>query len=166
MKIGGVELKGPNMEVIVFPRPDGNIVIKAQTVKNFKEFEALVKVPEPGGVRTKQGFQKDYKAQSYLDALALYEKQRFAYMCIKSLEPSEIEWEKTDISNPSTYLGWEDELNDAGLSEIEINKITLAITIANSVDERKMQAARDAFLLGLEEEESNTSGPQTELQST
>ena len=55
---------------------------------------------------------------------------------------------------------------EAGLSEIEVNKITAAINLANNVDERKMQAARDAFLLGLEEAESDTSGPQTEPQST
>lgn len=166
MKIGGVELKGPNIEIIVFPRPEGNIVIKAQTCPNFKEFDALVQMPQPGGVRTKDGFKKDYKAQSYIESLEIYERQRFAYMCIKSLEPSNIEWEKTDITKPSSYLGWEEELMEAGLSEIEVNKITAAINLANNVDERKMQAARDAFLLGLEEAESDTSGPQTEPQST
>jgi hypothetical protein len=166
MKIGGVELKGPNIEILVLPRPDGDIVIKAQTIKNFKEFESMVNVPQPGGARTKDGFKKDYKAKSYLDAVEHYERQRYAYMVLKSLEPSEIEWEKTDLGDPSTYLGWEEELQEAGLSEIETNKITALVNDANSLNEVKLQAARDAFLLGLEVEESDTSGPQTEQENT
>lgn len=162
MKIGGVELKGPNIEILVIPRPDGDIVIKAQTVRNFKEFEALVSVPQAPGVRTKDGFKRDTKDPNFKSDTKRYEDLKFAYMVIKSIEPSEIEWQKTDISKPSTWLGWDEELQEAGLSEVETNKITVTVLAANSLDERKMQAARDSFLLGLEEEESITSGPQTE----
>lgn len=166
MKIGGVELTGPNMELLVIPRPDGDIVFKAQTVKNFKEFEALVAIPQAPGVRTKDGFKRDTKDKNFLADNKRYEDLKFAYMVIKSLEPSEIEWERTKIDQPSTWLGWAEELQDAGLSEVETNKIVVTVLVANSLDERKMQAARDAFLLGLEEEESDTSGPQTEPETT
>lgn len=166
MKIGGVELKGPNIEVLVIPRPDGDIVIKAQTIKNFKEFEALVKVPTAPGVRSRDGFKRDLKDPTYLADSQRYEDMKFAYMVIKSLEPSEIEWETTNLGKPSTWLGWAEELQEAGLSEVETNKIVVTVLAANSLDERKMQAARDSFLRGLEVEESDTFGPQTEQENT
>lgn len=166
MRIGGVDLKGPNIELIVFPRPDGDIVFKAQTVKDFKEFDALVQPPIPPGIRTKDGFKKDLNASSYRDEVKRYDDLKFAYMILKSLEPSEIEWEKTDLDKPSTWLGWAEELHEAGLSEVETNRITVLVMQANSLDEAKLQAAREAFVRGQRAEASQPSGQSTEQVST
>lgn len=165
MKIGGVVVSGPNVEVLVLPRPANNIVIKAKTVPDFKEFEQMVPYPNAPGVRTKDGFKKDTKAPAYRDEVARYEALRFAWLIIKSLEPSEIEWSTVDLDKPSTWLEWEKEFKDAGLSEVEVNKITVTVMQANSLDEAKLQAARDAFLLGQQVQASDTSGQSTEQES-
>lgn len=166
MKIGGVTLDGPNIELIVFERPTGNIVFKAQTVRDFKEFEALVPPPTAPGVRTKDGFKKDTNAPTYRDEVKRYDDLKFAWMILKSLEPSEIEWEKTDPEKPGTWPGWAQELQDAGLSEVETNRIVVLVLEANSLDEAKMKAAREAFVRGQGAEASKSSGQSTEQEST
>lgn len=165
MRIGGVDLNGPNVEIMVIPRQNGDIVFKAQTVPDFSEFESMVPLPTAPGKRTKKGFEKDTNAPSYKEEVARYDDLKFAYMIIKSLEPSEIEWEATDLEKPSTWLGWKDELRKAGLSEIETNRIQNLVLEANSLDEAKMKAARDAFLLGQGVEASESSGQSTEPDS-
>ncbi|TXH41121.1 MAG: hypothetical protein E6Q97_38170 [Desulfurellales bacterium] len=165
MKIGGVVVSGPNVEILVLPRPTNNIVIKAQTVADFKEFERMVPYPTAPGVRTKDGFKKDTKAPAYRDEVSRYESLRFAWMVITSLAPSEIEWETVNLDQPQTWLKWEEEFKKAGLSEVEINKITLTVMQANSLDESKLQAAREAFLLGQQVVASDISGQDTEPES-
>jgi len=151
MKFGNTVLEGPNQELLVIPRPTGNLVVKAQTVTSYKEFEALVPVPKPGGIRTKEGFKEDREAPDFLTQVENYDNLKFAYMVLKSIEPSEIAFEKTKMQEPSTWLGWAAELQEAGLSEVETNRIVVTVLQANSLDEAKMQAARDAFLSGAEE---------------
>ena len=87
-------------------------------------------------------------------------------MVIKSLEPSGIEWVKTNVSDPSTYTEWSDELKMAGLSDVEVNRIIMCVMQANSLDEDKLKAAREVFLLGEEEAQNASSGPSTEQPST
>lgn len=166
MKIGGVQIEGPNEEILVIPRPYGDLVFRAQTVRSFKEFEALVPEPKPPGVRTKDGYKPDIKDEGYLTLLERYNNQRMAYLVVKSLENSDIEWDTVSLDDPSTWLGWDKELQDAGLSEIETQRITVAAMQANCLDEQKMIAARAAFLLGQAVAASESSGQATEQEST
>ena len=148
MRIGGVEVK-PNEEILVLPRSDGDdIVIRAKAVKINEEFEKRLPEPTPPNVRTKDGSKPDYKVENYKQALALRDTQRFNFLVIKSLEPSEIEWEEVDMDVPSTWSKWSKELIEAGLSEIEVNRIANAVMAANSLDEEKIEEARKSFLRG------------------
>lgn len=162
MRIGGVEVKGPNKEILVLPRMDEDIVIRAQAVTNMDEFEALVPEPKPPGVRTKDGWRPNKKDETYQQQVLHRGEQRFAYIVVKSLEPSEIEWEAVKMDDPGSWITWEDELRKAGLAEIELNRITLCVMQANSLDDSKLEAAREVFLHGQEEEEDASSGPNTE----
>jgi hypothetical protein len=148
MKIGGVELKGPNEEVLVLPRLSGNIVIRAQAVTDMSAFDAMVPVPKAPGIRTKDGFKPDTKDVTYQAMQANYSDQRMAYIVIKSIELSEIEWSKVSLADPTTWLGWQTELKEAGLSEIECNRIVICVMQANSLDEDKLRSAREVFLRG------------------
>jgi hypothetical protein len=147
MKIGGKPVT-KCVEVLVLPRVDGDLVIKAEAVAINEEFNAMVPMPTPPSVRTKEGRRDDTEDTNYLDALERREALRWDYMCLKSLAPSEIEWDEIDLSKPSTWLGWEKELLEAGLSEVEVNRISGCVMAANALDERKLKDARESFLHG------------------
>ncbi len=166
MRIGGIEVKGPNEEILVLPRLDENIVIKARAVTTMDEFDVLVPEPKPPGIRTRDGWKPNADDESFKQRIEHYNEQRLAYMIIKSVEPSNIEWKKTSISDPSTYTQWTSELKEAGLSDVEVNRIVLCVMQANSLDEEKLKAAREIFLLGTEEEQKASSGLSIEQPST
>lgn len=148
MKIGGVEVK-PCVEVLVLPRAESeDIIIRAKSVSINEDFEKLVPEPVAPNVRTKDGSKPDLKDESYRQQVKARENKRFAYMVLRSLEDSNIEWEKTDIDRHETWDGWDKELQEAGLSEVETNRIIGAVMVANSLDESKLVEARAAFLQG------------------
>ncbi len=166
MKIGGVEIKGLNEEILVLPRLEGeDIIIRARAVTTMDDFEKLVPEPKAPGVRTRDGFKPDLKDTTYREKVERYNSQRLAYMILKSLEPSEIEWERVNLDDPSTWLNWDQELREAGLSEVEVNRIIMCVMQANALDEEKLKAAREVFLHGQEEEQEESSGPDTEQPS-
>ena len=167
MKIGGVELKGPCEEVLVLPRLNtDDIVIKARAVMDMDAFDVICPVPKPPGKRTKEGFGPNPNDKTYLQQMAQRDEIRFAYMCVKSLEPSEIEWEQVDMDKSSTWIKWTDELKEAGISATEVNRVIACVMQANSLDEAKLKEARALFLLGLALEPSDTCGLDTEPEST
>lgn len=147
MKIGGVEVKSCE-EVLVLPRISGNIVIRARSVTMTDEFDALVPTPVAPGIRTKDGFKPDIKDVTYQQAVANHSELRLAYMVLKSIEGSEIEWDTVKMSDPTTWAGWQNELKAAGLSDVECNRIVLCVMQANSLDEDKLRSAREVFLRG------------------
>jgi len=166
MKIGGVEVNGPNEEILVLPRLDQDIVIRARAVSDMTGFEAVAKVPKAPGKYTKNGFEPTLDDVTYLQKVEQFNSLRMAYMILRSLEPSEIEWENVDMENPKTWLKWDEELRASGLSDIEINRIVMCVMQANSLDESKLQQAREVFLLGLEVEGKSISGHQIAPEST
>lgn len=167
MKIGGIDVQGPSEEVLVLPRLNGDdIVFRARAVIDMDAFEALCPLPKPPGRRTKDGYKPNPEDKNYLDRMERHGEQRFAYMVVSSLTPSDIEWDKVDLADPSTWKGWQDELMEAGLCTTEINRIIVCVMQANALDEEKLQAARENFLLGLEEEDAESSGPATEPETT
>ena len=167
MRIGGVEVKGPAEEVLVLPRLKGeDIVIRSRAVMDMGAFEALCPVPKPPGIRTKEGWKPNDKDETYQQRVSQHGELRFAYMILKSLEPSDIEWEKVNTADPSTWLGWQDELKEAGISSTEINRIIVCVMQANALDEAKLKEAREVFLRGPVPVPSEYSGPDTELENT
>jgi len=166
MKIGGVEVKGPNMEILVLPRLEEDIIIRAAAVTSMKEFNDLVPEPKAPGIRTKDGFKPNINDETYRQQTEHYNSQRLAYLVIVALEPSEIEWTRVNISDPSTYLEWDEEFRTAGLSDVEINRIIMCVMQANALDEDKLKAAREVFLLGRAEESNESFGQNTEPQNT
>lgn len=166
MKIGGVEVKGPSEEVLVLPRPLGeDIVIRCKAVLDMSQFEALCPEPKPRSVLVKGGFKPRDNDPGYLAEVTRHSEKRFAYISLKSLEPSEIEWETVNMEDPNTWLNWETELRSAGLCSVEIHRIIICIMQANSLDEAKLEEARKSFLLGTAKGPEKSSGLRTEPQS-
>ena len=166
MKIGGVELNGPSEEVLVLPRLGEDVVFRCKAVLDMKPFESMCPEPKAKPVLMKGGFKPNEKDPSYLTQVEEHSQLRFAYIALKSLEPSEIEWEKVDMGKPATWKNWETELRGAGLSAVELNLVVICIMQANALDEAKLAKARESFLRGLEAPSDKSSGPATGPKST
>lgn len=160
MRIGGVLVEGPTQEVLVLPRGEQVLIIRAQAI-NLDEFDALCPEPKPPGKLTKDGWIPDLDNESYRQVLATHNEKRIAYLVVKSLEPSEIEWEKVQIDNPRTWMEYINDFKNAGLTTIEINRIVQCVMQANSLDEAKLEQARKVFLLGQAQAQKESSGHST-----
>jgi len=147
MKIGGVKVTSSE-EVLVLPRNEENIVFKAKAVSINDDFDRLCPVPNPPMIITKEGKQPDFTDANYKQQMAIRDEKRFAYMMLRSLEPSQIEWEQVNLEAPNTWLGWTQELIDAGLSDVEVNRVIGIVMTACSLDEEKIEQARADFLRG------------------
>jgi hypothetical protein len=87
-------------------------------------------------------------------------------MVVKSLEPSEIEWDTVDPDNPKTWTNYAEDLRGAGFSQVEVNRIVGLVWEANCLDEAKLEEARQVFLRGQQPVSDASSGPSTEPEST
>jgi hypothetical protein len=166
MRIGGVNVDGPNEEILVLPRLDDDIVFRAEAVSDMSGFHALVPEPKAPGKLTKNGWEPIKNDDTYKARMVKYSEQRYAYMLIVSLIPSEIEWSEVDLDKPKTWTKWDAELLAAGLSTVEVDRVSVCVMRANALDERKLKEARDLFLLGRAEEQKESSGLETEPEST
>lgn len=160
MKIAGVDPKSLcNEYLLVLPRGDSQIVFRAVGLRDMDECNALCPQPQPPGKRTRDGFVPNTNDPTYQQMMTEWNKKRFGYMLIKSLEPSEIEWDTVSLSNPKTWTQWEDDLRGGGLTQIEINRVAALVLEANSLDDEKLSKARERFLLGRENMQPESFGP-------
>jgi hypothetical protein len=150
MKMNGVKLECPNEAILVLPRPDENIVFRAKAILDYDEFDKICPEPKPP-VKVLKGGKRDVNLADvdYLKAVAEVNENRMAWIVLKSLAATEgLEWETVNMLQPSTWKNYAQELKDSGFSIIEINKIVGLALEANSLDEAKLDAARQAFLAG------------------
>jgi len=149
MKIGGIDPRTlPTEEVLVLPRGDNRIVFRARGLESMDEFNKLSPEPKAPGKLTRDGWVPDTADEGYQSVMAEFSKRRTGYYMVHSLEPSEIEWDTVQADNPSTWCNWEDDLRGAGLSRIEINRVSALVLEANCLDEAKLRKAREVFLQG------------------
>lgn len=159
MKIAGKEISGPAEEILVLPRLDGDIIIRCKAVLDMVQFENQCPTPKAKPILVAGGFKPNEKDPSFKLAVAQHAQMRFSYIALKSLEPSEIEWQTVNMDDPTTWANWEKELLTSGFSPIEINRVTMCVMQANSLDEDKLEAARASFLRGMEAPTEKFSGP-------
>ncbi|HPT70880.1 MAG TPA: hypothetical protein PLE74_01200 [Candidatus Cloacimonadota bacterium] len=148
MKVNGKKIDGPSEVVIPVIRASGDIYFKAKAVLNFETFNALCPVPKPPMMQ-KPG--EDAVAvlndEKYLTKLGDFTRKRTAYMIIQSLSATEnLEWETVKIDDSSTWLNYETELKNAGLSDIEIGRLINGVLEANGLDDQKVEEAKKRFL--------------------
>ncbi len=169
MKVNGVEVRGGSEDYLVLPRPGGtDIVFHAVAVVDMDEFDTRCPTPRPTGRRLTPGggWQDNIDDPSYQEALEKHGMLRFAYILLKSLEPSGIEWDTVDPAVPSSWLNWRDDLVKAEFNTTEINRIVNVVSSANSLNEAKLEEARESFLRGLAKASNESSGLDTELPIT
>jgi hypothetical protein len=149
MKIRGKKIEGPNEEVIIIPRGDEPIILKARAVLDYKEFNAICPAPKPPIKMHRSGQRvPDFTNSNYQKEFDRVNTARVNWMILKSLDvpENEIEWETIDMSDPDTWGNFENELRAAGFSDIEIGRITTGVMSANGLDDAKVEEARMNFL--------------------
>ena len=151
MKIKGRTYQ-PKPEHIAFPRGEDHIGFIISPTVDWTEFDNYYPEPQAPWL-TEPGKDpiRDLKDTDYLADIAKRNESRTAYLIIKSIETTpDLIWDKVDISKKNTWELWKQEFTDLGLKESEITKLVNAIYEMTTVDQRKMDAARDAFLLSLQ----------------
>lgn len=149
MKIAGIDPKTlPNVEFLVIPRGEKQIVFHAQGLANLDEFHQMVPEPKAPVAQTPTGIVANVKDAGFQAALAEYSKRRVGYLVVNSLKPSDIEWDTVKMDQPGTWSNWEKDLLNAGLTQVECNLVFNLVWGANSLDENKLKQARETFLRG------------------
>jgi hypothetical protein len=167
MKIAGIDPTSLSNEVLlVLPRGDKEIVFRAKGLPDMSGFEALCPYPKPPGKFTKEGWIPNLTDPTYQQVLGEWAKKRLGYMVLKSLAPSEVEWDTVNENDPRTWAGWEEDLKGGGLTQIECNRVLALVLEANALDEAKLQKAREVFLAGQAPMPPEFSGPATEPANT
>lgn len=148
MKIAGKQVSGANIEYVILPRGDSDqLVFKAQAVLSYDNFDKMNPEPTPpqmivaGGARVPNFESADYKT-----ALVVHSTRKVAWMVLKSLEISEIEWDTVKMEDPTTWENYTTDLRNAGLADVEINRIVNGVMIANCLNDAKIEEARKRFL--------------------
>ena len=149
MKIKGKKIEGPNREIIAIPRGDGDdIVFIAQAILDMEPFEKMCPAPLPPKRKINGVDVPNLKDSAYVAANEVYATKRLAWMILTSLEAtSELEWEKVDLGDSSTWLNFREEMHESGFSDIEINRVVAGVVSVNALSEIKIEAARERFLL-------------------
>jgi len=163
IKIDGQTIpKGLNEDVLVLPRGESTIVIKIRAFPDLEYFNEVCPAPKPPGALTKKGWVPNLKDDTYKERLKQHGLQRVGYMVVKSLEPTNIEWERVDLDNPKTWAEWEKELTDSGFTQIECNLIIGMVMEVNNLNEFKLDEARESFLQGQAQEQSDLASQSSE----
>ena len=167
MKIGGIDPTTlPNEEILVIPRGEQEIVFRAKGIADYDEFHELCPTPKPPVKVTKYGKEFNEDDPDYKSVLAAHYARLEAWTVITSLVPSDIEWDTVKPEKPSTWTNWKRDMKNAGLSSVECHLIQKLVYEANSLDEAKLKRAREVFLVGRAQGQSESSGPTTVRENT
>lgn len=156
MKIQGKKIEGANEVVIVIPRgSSSDIILKARAILDITPFEEICPPPEPPKKMLPGGREvKNLKDPNFLKQLDAYSIKRLSWIVLTSLEATEgLEWEKVDLSDPTTWNNFQEEMKEAGFSNVEVNRIVEECIEVNALNEDKIQEARERFLLETQEQD-------------
>lgn len=171
MKIAGQELAGElaqlNEEILVLPRKQSQIILTARALADMDEFNALMPQPmAPQIFRKGKGWGQNNKDKNYVSEMTRFGECKLAWMVLKSLEPSEIEWDTVDMAQPATWKNWETDLRNSSFTQHECNLVLELVLDANQLNESKLEQARELFVLGQEAEADKSSSQNTEPGNT
>lgn len=161
VKIAGQSLERKlHEDVVVLPRGEDAIAVKARAIEDFTVFETLCPNPKPPGKLTKNGWEPNPEDPSYKKMCETQALKRIGWMVLMSLY--EFEWDTVNEDNPSTWANWEDELKNDGFTSVERNLIMALVLDVNNLNEAKMKASRDSFILGQAQAREELSSLNTE----
>lgn len=149
MKLNG-KRPGAHIEPIVLPRPGEPLVFLAKAIDSFEEFDKICPPPTPPQkVLPGKKVTTNFEDPAYKKDVIRHGQFRLAYMVVKGLlETPGFEWEKVKIEDYNTWLLYEEELRESGLSGVEVGRIVSGVAVANCLNEAAITEARDNFLAG------------------
>lgn len=168
MKIGGIEVQGPNESVLHLPHHDTVVTFRARALldTDFDHFNAVCPYPSPPVTQTKNGTKENLDDPGYKQQVANYEEKRLGWMVMTSLEPTGIEWESVEPDKPNTWRKFRDDFRKAGFGAVQISRIVNLVMDANCLSESKMEWAREVFAHGQQAPQNVPSSPNSEQTST
>ena len=171
MKYKGKKVEGPNEEIVVIPRGDevDDFIFICRAIPGYEDFDKIVKEPEPRSIMRKGDLKSSplLDEPEYKEKLKVYELQRLSWLIVQSLKATEdLEWDTIDYNDPETWGNYDSELRSSGFSSIEIGRIVRGVMIANSLDQRKVDEARQSFLAMRRQEAIKLSSPQEDQKTT
>lgn len=168
MKIKGKKLSGPYVKTIVLPREDESIVLRAQAVLDYEEFEQLCPKPKPPEVLRPGGAKSyDVTDKKYNKRLTEWAENQVNWMVVKSLSATEgLEWETVKVNEPDTWGNYKQEMKDSGISIAEMARVVDAVMTASGLNQAKIDEATQDFLAMERHLRENATSPVEEPVST
>lgn len=129
MKIGGEEIQAKYRSELTIHRPETEelpernyqFVLEAADIS---EFEKRFPDPEPPTKTVKGEQLPDFENEEYNERLQERITHRMHWIIIKTMAPSNIEWDSVKEEDPDTYELWEKDLLNAGFTRAEVNRLT------------------------------------------
>jgi hypothetical protein len=149
MKLASFTPTGPNVIDAIIPRGDGQqIHFRCQAVLDYEPFETLCPPPKPPIMTFPDGKTKlDYEDNKYKEKISNWGGRKIAYIIINSLNATEgLEWETVKLGDPETWENYDKELRSLYLTEAEIKYVIEKVLEANSLNEDRLEEARQSFL--------------------
>ena len=164
MKIAGKKIEGLNTVRILIGRPDGNIEFIAQGIPSYEEFNKVCPAPNPPKRTYPDGRIEENRADpKFKEAAAEWANRKGHWTILKSLSATkDLVWETVDMENPETWEKYLKELQEAGLSEVEITKVINGIMTANGLNQVMIDEAEKRFLAGRGQEQAEDRSPSIE----
>lgn len=149
MKWKGETLSKLTEVIVVIPRGDEKFVFKIRPVLDFGDFEEICPRPKaPMGMakgETEATPQENHP--SHKKAMDEWLDKRANWMVIWALSPTEdLEWDNVKLSDPTTWDNYEEELKEAGFSQVEIVKLVSTVINASGLSQAAIDAATESFL--------------------
>lgn len=148
MKIRGQVFDTPKPVSVMLPFGDDDILILCGSVVNYDLFHDLCPAPKAPKVLKPGGEQVvNVKDKKFLEAVREHSKVRTYWLVKESLKSTpELEWDKVDDDDPSTWPNLETEMVKA-FGEMGMSKVIQAVLRANGLSDTLMSEARDSFLV-------------------
>src|SRR6188768_3803522 len=180
MRIGGKKVDyTPKSEILVFPREGGNdFGFRISAVMERTEFEKYTKTPTPPKKMIRGGnMVENYEDPRYLKAISKYNQLYLDWLVISSIcavvkdakgypKDEPIEWETVVKEDNATWTKWRDEFRKAGFTEAERVQIQNTVITVNSISDDRIKEARDSFLQLPDQEQEESSYPDSEPSDT
>ena len=153
MKLFGQSVLGPNVDHVVFPRADYDIIITARAILDDGPFyercpkPKAPKIHKPGNAE----WTEDFTDPDFRKSVENWASQRTAWTILESLKATPVEnleWEDVKYDQPHTWTLWQAEMKKAFFTENEIIQVMNLVWSVNGMSQDRLDEARLRFLAG------------------
>lgn len=169
MKYFGKKIDGPNTVFFVIPRAGQDIGFTVQAVLDYSDFDRLCPQPKPPKMlrRGSRKQEDDFDSPTYKVALDQWAQKKVEFVILHALKATEgLEWETVDDNNPDTWKNVAEELKDAKFTPMQITYIHNKCIEVNTLNEDKLEEARERFLAEQQDRLSENQSQKEELKTT